>query len=31
MPKVSVYVKTFKVEHKIKKLMSFRIDDYRNY
>ena len=27
MPKMSGYVKTFKVEDKIKKLMSFRIDD----
>ena len=27
MPKISGYVKTFKVEDKINKLMSFRIDD----
>ena len=27
MPKMSGYVKTFKVEDKINKLMSFRIDD----
>ena len=27
MPKLSGYVKTFKVEDKINKLMSFRIDD----
>ena len=27
MPKMSGYVKTFKVEDKIKKLMSFHIDD----
>ena len=27
MPKMSGYVKTFKVEYKINKLMSFRIDD----
>ena len=27
MPKLSGYVKTFKVEDKINKLMPFRIDD----
>ena len=27
VPKMSGYVKTFKVENRIKKLMSFRIDD----
>ena len=27
MPKMSVYVKTFKVEDKINKLMSLRVDD----
>ena len=27
MPKMSGYVKTFKVEDKINKLMSFHIDD----
>ena len=27
MPKVSVYVKTFKVEDKVNKLISFRIDN----
>ena len=27
MPKMSGYVKTFKVEDKVNKLMSFRIED----
>ena len=27
MPKIGGYVKTFKVEHKINKIMSFCVDD----